>query len=256
MEKYLIIKSIFNKIYIHPFFGLIIIISSFTGNFNKFFIFISIILVHELGHILIGLLFKWKIEKIVILPFGGLTIFNEYINRPLFEEFLVCISGPVFQFIYYLIISNFIDVSNLHYSLLLFNLLPIIPLDGSKLLNLLFNKLISFYASYIVTVIVSIVVIVFGIIMVLYNWNLLFFLTILLLLFKTIKEFKMINYIFNRFLLERYMKIFNFTKIKRIYSLNIKKMSRDYKHVFIYQKKSYTEREIIRKKFDLQGKVW
>ena len=25
---------------------------------------------------------------------------------------------------------------------------------------------------------------------------------------------------------------------------------------FIYDKKSYTEREIIRKRFDLQGKVW
>lgn len=256
MEKYLIIKNIFNKINIHPFFCLIIIISVFTGNFNKFILFISIILFHELGHILVSILFKWKIEKIVILPFGGLTIFNEDINRPIFEEFLVCIAGPLFQIIYHLILSNFIDISNLHYSLLLFNLLPIIPLDGSKLFNLLFNKFFSFYSSYILTIIISIIVIIFGYIMILYNWNLLLFLTILFLLFKTIKEFKMLNYLFNRFLLERYMKAFEFTKMRSIYGLNLKKMYRDYKHVFIYQKKSYTEREIIRKRFDLQGKVW
>lgn len=235
---------------------MVIIISALTGNFNKFILFISIILFHELGHILVGTLFKWKIEKIVILPFGGLTIFNEHINKPLFEEFLVCIAGPIFQIAYYISLSNFINISNLHYSLLLFNLLPIVPLDGSKLLNLLFNKFFSFYLSYVFTVIISIIMTVLGFVAVLYNWNLLLFLTFFFLLFKTIKEFKMLNYLFNRFLLERYMNNFNFTKTKQIHGLNLKKLCRDYRHVFTYQKKSYTEREIIRKRFDLQGKVW
>ena len=56
---------------------------------------------HELGHILISLLFKWKIYKIIILPFGGLTKYNEIINRPLIEEFLVSISGILLQLIFF-----------------------------------------------------------------------------------------------------------------------------------------------------------
>ena len=76
------------------------------------------------------------------------------------------------------------------------------------------------------------------------------------LLIKTIDNVKILDYVFNRFLLERYMNISNFHKIKKVYNLNLKKMRRDYKHIFYYQKKSYTEKEIIRKRFDLQGKVW
>ena len=39
-----------------------------TGNFKNFIIFSSIIIVHELGHIIGALIFKWKIDKIILLP--------------------------------------------------------------------------------------------------------------------------------------------------------------------------------------------
>lgn len=257
MEKFLTIKSIFNRLKFHPFFYFVFIIALFTGHFKSFIIFMSVILFHELGHILMGLLFRWKIEKIIILPFGGLTVFDEYINRPILEEFLVCLGGPFFQIIYYFFISNFIDIANMHYSLLFFNLLPIIPLDGSKIVNLFFNKLLPFYFSNLLTNIVSVLV-SFICLFVIINasWNLILFCTISLLVFKTIVEIKNTNYIFNKFLLERYVKHLNIDKVKRVNGLNLKKMYRDYKHIFVCEKKCYTEREIIRKRFDLQGKVW
>ena len=213
----------------------------------------SIILFHELGHIVCGLLFKWKINKIIILPFGGLTVFSEYINRPIKEEFLVCLGGPLFQIIYYFIISNFINITGLHYNLLIFNLLPIVPLDGSKLLNLFFNNLFPFRLSHILTNIISFILIFFLLgYLIKHNWNLLFFLTIILLIIKTINEFTTTNYVFNKFLLERYIKCSDIRKTKQIEGVNLKKMYRDYKHIFFYDKNYYTERDIIRKRFDLQ----
>lgn len=251
------IKNIFKLLKFHPFFYFVVMAAVVTGNFNNFILFMSIIIFHELGHISVGLLFKWKLEKIIILPFGGLTIFDEYINRPILEEFLVCIAGPIFQIIYYFLVSNFFDIKNIHYSLLFFNLLPLVPLDGSKLLNLCLNKLLPFYSSHILTSVVSILIAFLGLlILVKWKWNLLLFLTLLLLIFKTIKEIKNTNYIFNRFLLERYIRNLNIIKIKKIRGSNLKRIYRDYKHVFIYDKNYYTEREIIRKRFDLQVKVW
>lgn len=257
MVKFLATKNIFSLIKVHPFFYVLVFISLLTGNFKTLIIFMSIILFHELGHITLGLIFKWKIEKIVILPFGGLTIFDEYINRPIFEELLVCVSGPIFQIIYYCIASNFIDIANIHYNLLIFNLLPIVPLDGSKIFNLILNKIFPFRLSYILTNFIAFLISILSFFVIINkDWNLLLFLTIILLIFKTIKEVRNTNYIFNRFLLERYIKHLNLKKTRQIKGLNLKKMYRDYKHVFVYDKKYYTEREIIRKRFDLQRKMW
>ena len=37
-----------------------------------------IVLTHELGHITIGIIFKYDIKQIKIYPFGGYTIFNTF----------------------------------------------------------------------------------------------------------------------------------------------------------------------------------
>ena len=135
--------------------------------------------------------------------------------------------------------------------------MPIIPLDGSKLLNIILNKLFPFKLSLFLSNIISLIIsslIIFTTIK--YSWNLMLFLTFLLLIFKTIKELKNINYIFNRFLLERYIKNLNIKRLKKIKAIKLNKMYRDYKHIFLYNNNYYTEREILRKRFDLQGKVW
>ena len=94
-----------------------------------------------------GILFRWKIEKVLILPFGGISIFHEDLNRPIKEEFLIVIMGPIFQIVFTLIVYYFFRVDDfVYYSLIIlgFNLLPIFPLDGSNIMSLLFNKVVSF----------------------------------------------------------------------------------------------------------------
>ena len=156
-------KNILNKIYFHPIFLFTLLIFILIGRFRFIVYFMMLILVHELGHILMSLFFKWKIDKIIILPFGGLTKYNEMINRPLIEEFLVSISGILLQLIFYKFIHNYIDYKYFKFIncfIIIFNLIPIYPLDGSKILNVFFNKITSFKNSILLTVMVSYICII------------------------------------------------------------------------------------------------
>ena len=161
MEKFKIIKNILNKIYFHPFFLLVAFICSITGVFREFTIFFLIIIIHEIGHIIGGLYYNWPIDKVIFLPFGGLTIFKQKLNTPLKEESIVTLLGPLFQILFYLIctklFSDNIILTKYHYPLLFFNLLPLVPLDGSKIFNILLNKMMSFKWGHLVSVIFSLI---------------------------------------------------------------------------------------------------
>jgi len=243
MKRFWIIKNIFK---IHPFYYVCAFIACITGNFRSFLIFNLIIFVHECGHLLAALYFGWKVDEVLLLPFGGVTIFNEDINRPLFEEFIILIMGPIFQIVFSLFLK---DVSY-SLSILMFNLLPIYPLDGSKLLNIILNKFTSFKRSHLITIYVSFLTIFFVIIKL--KFDLIFIFIFSFLLYRVFNEIYEHEYIFNRFLLERYMNKYNFKREKTINSLN--KMKRDYRHVIKYKNKYITEKEYLKKRFDFNKK--
>jgi len=226
-----------------------------TGNFKGFFIFSIIIIVHELGHILPAIYYKWNIEKVILLPFGALTLFKEKINKPLKEEFIILISGSLIQilFTYILLkINNNPEILNYSKIILFFNLLPIYPLDGSKLLNIILNKITNFKKSHLLTIYISFLTIIFLLFKV--EINLIFILIVIFISVKVINEFTNHNNLFNKFLLERYNNNFNFKKRKII--KNVKQIKRDYKHIIYSNGKYQTERQILRKRFDFKKKIW
>lgn len=213
-------------------------------------------MVHEFGHILMGILFRWKIEKVVILPFGALTIFNEDLNRKISEEAWIVIMGPIFQigFTFFLYeFTQFNNVLDYSISILCFNLLPIFPLDGSKILNLFLNKIVSFKKSHVLIIVISFLMI--GILVVKSDFNLLLLLIVTFLLMRIFSEIKDHESLFNRFLLERYLKDYHFKKIRKIQSLDVSKMKRDYRHLFFDGFKYISERERLKKRFDFKGKI-
>lgn len=186
-----------------------------------------IIIIHELGHVLSGLYYKWDIKKVILLPFGGITIFNIHLNNSMKEEFIVAISGPLFQFI----ISNIINIflkNNLfmtyNYMILLFNLIPIIPLDGSKITALILNKLFPYRVSIFINIIISLITIIFFVL----KFNILIYIIILFLLVKVLKELIERKEKYNKFLLERYL--YNFCFKKSINVNNINNFKKGYYH--------------------------
>ena len=235
--------KIISKIKMHPLFYLFSLICIFNGLFKDFIYIMFIISFHELGHILSGLYYKWNIKKIVVLPMGGITIFEVFINTKLKEEFIVTIMGPLFQSFLFLINNTKFTYYNI--LLLLFNLIPVIPLDGSKLLNVIFNKFLSFKRSLILSNIVSIILII---ILLYFKNSLIELLIVLLLIIKVIDSIKKRNLIFNKFLFERYLYKFKFKKTKTINNIN--KMRKDYKHLFYIDKTYVLEKEILSRMFD------
>ncbi len=197
--------------------------------------------------------YGWNIDKIYIYPYGGYSKFNEDINRPLKEEFMILLMGPVFQIIYYFIFKNIFisDFTVFHYSILLFNLLPIYPLDGGKLINIMFSCKFSYLNSFKITMIISYVVLLFIGVNFYDKLNSLNMAMIgLLVLFKLIEEHRKIGYYFNKFLLERYLKKYNFKKNKTI--KNIDNMIRDTKHIIKEKNIYYTEKEYLTKRYNIR----
>ena len=241
---------IISKIKIHPFFYIILCIIVITGHFKTFSHFILLIGIHELGHITAGLCFKWKIEKIVILPFGGLTIFHEKINRPIYQELFIALFGPIFQIIFYYLYTKYgnnqPDIYVYHHALLLFNLLPIYPLDGSKILVLICNYFFPFSTSYKIGLWVSFLGLV---LFPLFLHNLFYILVFLCLGKNLLEKHKQYHYIIELFLYERYEYTFAFKRKKIINGNHLYKMFRDCNHLFFIENHYHTEKEILKKHF-------
>ena len=243
MENTKILKHIYlDKIFL--FFLLVIIL---TGNFNTFLPYFLLLLIHESGHAITGIILGYQLDKITIYPYGGVTSFNLPINIPLKKEFLILIMGPLMQILGYFILKNYFhNIEVLHYTLLIFNLLPIYPLDGGKIFNILcnysFNYLSSFYITFVISIIGIIVLLFYHVV----HFNLNMLMMIVVLLIKLLEVYQKRYYYYNRLLLERFLYSYSFSKIKYIKS--IKEFYRDREHFINYQ----NERIFLKKYFNIK----
>ena len=192
-----------------------------------------------------------KIDEIYIYPLGGISKFNMDLNISINKELLILINGPLFQHLAYLLLLILLPkykglINTYHYSILIFNLLPIYPLDGGKLVKLILNKVISYknslkliiYSSYLITIILFIT----------NKKNISIFIMISLLLILITKEKNKIDYIYNKYLLERYLNNYNFKSNKIINNIN--KLYRDKKHLIYKNNKYILEKDYLNKMYN------
>lgn len=241
--------KILKHIYLDKCFLFFLVIIILTGNYNYFIPYFSLLLIHELGHALTGIILGYKLDKIMFYPLGGVTIFNLPINIPIIKELLILVMGPIAQiFGYSFLIKIYPSVSIYHYTLLLFNLLPIYPLDGGKIVNLLLNYKINYLNSFKIIYYVSLIMMFFLLIYNFFNFNLNLLLMIIVLFLKLVKDYKNRYYYYNKFLLERLLNNYRFKKLK--YISNDKCFYKDSVHYINYVSernylKNYFNKHII-----------
>lgn len=210
-------KLLWSKFHIHPVFWFVIFSGVITGHFKEISIIFLIVFIHEMGHVLAAHFFKWRIKEVILLPFGGVASLDEYGNRPLHEEFIVLIAGPIQHLVllglFWLLHTNgFINDYTYHLFLinnamiLAFNLLPIWPLDGGKLLFLLLSIHIPFKKAHKLGIITSLgLLIIFSLMTFFYStFHLNLIVIQIFLIFSLIDAWKKRGFVQIRFLLERF----------------------------------------------------
>ncbi|WP_168123753.1 M50 family metallopeptidase [Paenibacillus sp. HB172176] len=147
---------------VHPLFIMVMLASLLTGYFPELLTLFVIVVVHELGHVLAARAFRWKVLEVKLLPFGGVAEVEDAGGISAKEEAIVAIAGPLQNgwmalaawgcgagglwdaaWAEYIIEANVM--------LALFNLLPIYPLDGGKLLQALLSILLNYYRTLVWT---------------------------------------------------------------------------------------------------------
>ena len=199
--------------------------------------------------------YKWNLSNITIYPFGGCVKFDDKINRSIKEEFIILICGPIAQLLFFFFLCflsskglityrNLKLIENYNYTLLIFNLLPIYPLDGGRILNLVLNYFFPYKKSNLVVIFISVTIIFISLF---FYRDINYILMIILLFTEIIIYFKRQNYLYNRLLLERYINPIRFKKFKIID--NKDSMYKDKRHIILYKNKYITEKDYLNRRF-------
>lgn len=172
-----------------------------SGLIKRYLMIYLIIFLHELGHLFFINLFKRTIKNIEVHPYGIIIdLYEENTNN--YQDLLISFGGIMMNILLMPFLNNELREINLY--ILIFNSLPIYPLDG----GLIIKNLLSYFIKYrYILYFLPLISIVFIIILFFNSFdNLNLFLVLIILLFRNIKEFsnKSINY--QGFLINKYIK--------------------------------------------------
>ncbi len=235
-----------------------------------------IVIIHEMSHTLVSLGLGYKIEKIEIFPLGGVVKLNKLIGINPNHEILIAGAGPISNIFMALIAYFIVIIYEVNHNLLLYfiyaniiititNLLPVLPLDGGRIVRAYLSYIIGIKNSTKVIIyiskLVSIVLFFLGIALVRYNkFNIILSVLAIFLYISVRKENEMAVFIFMREIMEKKHFLFNngILKTRQFVAVNnasIKKVINKFRphkyHIVTVLDKDYnvlgvlTESEII-----------
>lgn len=186
---------------IHPLFLPFLFGMVFYGNVSYYALILTSLIIHELGHLVVAYFLKVKVERCVIMPYGGeIELSRKYSISPK-KQLFIALGGPIAT-LCCLIVSPLFDpliaspLMKIQLLLLIINLIPVWPLDGGRIVFsfiLMFYKKARVYELYIACS--FLIIIVVGVVSFLFlpATFVIFFLSIFLLI-KIIEEWRFRKY--------------------------------------------------------------
>ncbi len=202
-----------NLFKINIFTYLFLLLSMLSGYFREIIIVYFILFFHELGHFFLMKFYKINVNKITFYPYGGMIDSNMLINTNSKKVLIISLGGIIMQLILYLVVFMFykFNLINSYYYLmfikynfyiLIFNLIPLYPLDGFKIFNSFFELFLPFRVSLRISFILNIIFLIMFMYY-LYVFNINNYAIVIFLLISLINYIKDIKFIINKFYLER-----------------------------------------------------
>lgn len=136
---------------------LLIIVFFLTSQIEIYGIFILFIFLHELAHILVGVALGFRVESINLNIFGFSAEFYAYKSKKSYIKIITYLAGPILNlifvlFFYFYEMENELALKLIYTNIILciFNMFPILPLDGGKILQEILKKFLGNVNSNIV----------------------------------------------------------------------------------------------------------
>lgn len=139
------------RIKLNVFFILFLFTSYYAGWLQQSLILFASVILHEFGHVLAARKLKIKVYEVELMPYGGVARMEGLSKFGGAAEAVVSAAGPAVSLVLALTCSFLRSFSGefdlaYRYNLIIFgfNLLPIIPLDGGKIMR----NLLVFFIGY------------------------------------------------------------------------------------------------------------
>ena len=141
----------FKKLRIHPLLVPFVISFCLTGRGRIFFALFSFVTIHECCHCLVAKRFGGTVSSFAITPIGERATLQGTVDLSYGKRQLILLAGPfsniIFLFLFFLLGQYkdcFLEYGRLNLILAVFNLLPILPLDGGRIFHYYLGERIGY----------------------------------------------------------------------------------------------------------------
>ncbi len=187
----------------------ILVMSYFANYLHQLLTILLIVLMHEGAHCLVSYLQDVKVSEIQLFPFGGVVKAEEELGVEPFKEILIASAGPLFNFAVFTLLlafksilaysNNYLDfVMQASFVIGGFNLLPVIPLDGGRVMRAILTHWLGLKKATMAAIrigqMICILIFLFGVLMTLKDYQYLYIVLLAVFLFYSILQEKKMAY--------------------------------------------------------------